>query len=94
MRNLFLVLVLVGLAACGDDVLPTKPMATPQKAKPAISAAIVAMPKVDTTRASSICRASVRAGGKARLRLDEAPGRALAQRRVTAYAALANDACK
>jgi len=92
MRNLLLVLVLVGLAACEDDVLPTKP--TPRKAKPAISAAIVSMSKVDTTKASSICRASVRAGGKARLRLDEAPGQALAQKRAAAYAALVADACK
>jgi hypothetical protein len=94
MRNLFLVLVFVGLAACEDDVLPTKPVATPQKARPAISAAVVAMPKLDTTKASSICRASVRAGAKARLRLDEAPGQALAQKRVMAYAALVTDACK
>ena len=93
MRNLFLVLVLVGLAACEDEVLPTKP-ATPRKAKPAISAAIVAMPKVDTTKASSICRASVRGGGKAQLQLDEAPRRALTQKRATAYAALVADACK
>jgi hypothetical protein len=94
MRNLFLVLVLVGLAACEDDVLPTKPVATQRKARPAISAAIVAMPNVDTIKASSICRASARAGGKARLRLDEAPGQALAQKRVVAYAALVADACK
>jgi len=94
MRNLFLVLVLVGLAACQDDVLPTKPVATPRKAKPSISAAVVAMPRVDTTRASSICKATLRAGGRAALKVGEEPSDPVARKKVVAYSALVTDACK
>jgi len=94
MRNLLLALILVGVVACEDEVLPTKPNLTLQKAKPAVNAAVVAMPKVDTTKASSICRASVRAGGRLKLRLDEAPEDVLARKKAVGYAALIADACK
>ena len=108
MRNLLLVLLFVGLAACEDEVLPTKPEAAVRK--PVLVKSTVAMPRVDTTKSSSICKASVRAGGRLKARLDAAAEdaqqpslkarpdaeaeTAQLQRRAVAYVALIADACK
>jgi len=91
MRNLLLVLVLVvGLTACEDDVLLPKAKPSLQKTKPAV----IAMPRVDTTKASSVCRASVRAGGRLRQKLDAAPDDSLARKSAQGYASMIAAACK
>ena len=93
MRNTIVLLSLLILAACGDDfekkeVLPT----VPSKAKPA--AAAVAAIRFDTTKASSICKASLRASQRARVRLVREPGDVFAKSRVSTFDALISDACK
>jgi hypothetical protein len=93
MRNALIILTVLALTACTDEiekkeVLPTAPR------KAAVVASPVAALKFDTSKASSICKASVRAGAKARARLDEAPGDAFAKSKVTTFAALVADACK
>ena len=93
MRNAIVLLSLLALAACGDEfekkaVGPT----LPAKAKPA--AVAVAAIRFDTTKASSICKASLRASQRARLRLDREPGDLFAKSRVTTFDALISDACK
>jgi hypothetical protein len=93
MRNAIVLLSLLALAACGDEfekkaILPT----VPSKAKPA--AVAVAAIRFDTTRASSICKASLRASLRARVRLDQEPTDLFAKSRVTTFDALISDACK
>ena len=93
MRYALLLPLVFALAACEDDVLPTKPKLAPRKA--AVNAAVVAMPKVDTTKkTSSICRASVRAGSRASVQVSESPDDFKARKRAVAYAALISDACQ
>jgi hypothetical protein len=93
MRNALIILTVLALTACTDeiekkDVLPTVP-----SKRVAVIPAATAL-KFDTTKASSICKASVRASQKARARLDEAPGDAFAKSKVTTFDALISDACK
>jgi hypothetical protein len=93
MRNAIVLLSLLALAACGDEfekkeVLPT----VPSKVKPA--AVAVAAVRFDTTKASSICKASLRASRRARVRLDQEPGDVFAKSRVSTFDALISDACK
>ena len=93
MRAIILILGVVTITACNDEiqkkeVLPTAPR------KAAVVASPVAALKFDTTKASSICKASVRASHRARVRLDEAPGDAFAKSKVTTFDALISDACK
>ena len=93
MRSAILVLTILAVTACTDeiekkDVLPTVP-----SKRVAVVPAPVAI-KFDTSKASSICKASIRASQKARARLDEAPGDAFAKSKVTTFDALISDACK
>jgi hypothetical protein len=93
MRAIILVLGLVTITACNDEIQKKEALPTaPRKA--AVVASPVAALRFDTTKASSICKASVRAGAKARARLDEAPSDAFARSKVTTFAALVADACK
>ena len=82
-------LLLVG-AACGDDPV-RRDLTGP--AKPAAAAAVAA-PEVDTAKASSICRASVRRRELARVRLSRVPGDLLALRKEKTFGALVTAACK
>ncbi len=86
-RLLALPLLLLALS-CTDErhALATGP------SKPA--AAAVTVPQLDTTNASSICRASVRARQVARLRLAAAPADTAAQRKTKAVDALISNACR
>ena len=92
MRAAILVLTVLAITACTDEikkeVLPTVP-----SKRVATVAAPTAL-KFDTTKASSICKASVRGSQKARARLDEAPSDAFARSKVATFAALIADACK
>ena len=83
------VLALVA-AACGDD--PVKRDLT-GPAKPVAAATVVA-PEVDTAKASSICRASVRKRGLARLRLSRVPSDLKALSKAKHFGALVTAACK
>jgi hypothetical protein len=85
-RLLALPLLLLALS-CTDErhALPTGP------SKPT---AVVTGPQLDTTHASSICRASVRAGEVARLRLAAAPRDTVALQRTKAFDALVGNACR
>jgi hypothetical protein len=94
MRNVLLLLSLLVLAACEDDVLPTKPTAPVSAAKAKALPAIVITGSVDTVKASSICKASVRARGRALARLDETPSDGAEHQKATAFDALVSDACK
>ena len=85
------VAVLLVAAACGDDPV-RKDLTGP--AKPAAAVAAVAAPEVDTAKASSICRASVRKRGLARLRLSRVPGDLLALSKAKHFGALVTAACK
>jgi hypothetical protein len=86
---LFSVALLLVAAACGDDPVrkdltgPTKPVA-----------AAVAPPEVDTAKASSVCRASVRKRQLARLRLSRMPGDLLALSKAKHFGALVAAVCK
>jgi len=77
-------------AACGDDPV-RRDLTGP--AKPVAAAAAVA-PEVDTAKASSICRASVRKRQLARLRLSRVPGDLLARSKAKHFSALVTAACK
>ena len=87
---LFSVAVLLVAAACGDDPV-RKDLTGP--AKP-VAAAVVAAPEVDTAKASSVCRASVRRRQLARLRLSRVPGDLLALSKAKHFGALVAAACK
>ena len=87
---LFSVAVLLVVAAFGDD--PVKKDLT-GPAKPVAAATVVA-PEVDTAKASSICRASVRKRGLARLRLSRVPSDLKALSKAKHFGALVTAACK
>ncbi len=87
---LFSVAGLLVAAACGDDPV-RKDLTGP--AKPVAAVAVVA-PEVDTAKASSICRASVRRRQVARLRLSRVPGDLLALSKAKHFGALVTAACK
>ena len=87
---LFSVAGLLVAAACGDDPV-RKDLTGP--AKPVAAAAVVA-PEVDTAKASSICRASVRTRQVARLRLSRVPGDRVALSKAKTFGALVTAACK
>ena len=87
---LFCVVQLLVAAACGDDPV-RRDLTGP--AKPAPAAALAA-PEVDTAKASSICRASVRRRQLARLRLSRVPGDLLALSKAKHFGALVAAACK
>ena len=93
-RFLLVAVLALGLSACEDEELPTTPPAA-RKARvgPPASASVV-LTRVDTTSASSICKATVRARGRARIKLDEAPTDAVARQKATAFDALVSDACR
>ena len=93
MRSTILVLAILAITACTDEITKKEILPTVPSKRVATVAAPTAL-KFDTTKASSICRASVRAGAKARVRLDEAPGDAFAKSKVATFAALVSDACK
>lgn len=96
MRYRFLLVAVLALAvgSCEDEEIPTAPPVTRKaKAGPPASASI-RLTKVDTTRASSICRATVRARGRARVQLDRTPTDDLVRNKAAAYDALVADACK
>ena len=84
------VVLLLVAAACGDD--PVKRDLT-GPAKHVAAAAVVA-PEVDTANASSICRASVRKRGLARLRLSRVPSDLKALSKAKHFGALVTAACK
>ena len=96
MRNRFMLvaLVLLALGSCQGDRLPTTPAATRKAPDAAPASASVPLTRVDTTRASSICRATVRARAQARTRLDLTPTDDLARNKAVAYDALVANACK
>ena len=89
MRSGLAVLVVLALAACGDDYQqqdvtgPTKP-----------AAAVVAPLALDTARLSSICRASLRTQQAARLELSRAPADVVNQKKARTFGALVTTACK
>ena len=87
---LFSVAVLLVAAACGDDPV-RKDLTGPAKPTAAVAAAV---PEVDTAKVSSICRASVRKRGLARLRLSRTPGDLLALSKVKHFGALVTAVCK
>ena len=93
MRTAILVLTVLAVTACTDEIEKKEVLPTVPSKRVAVTPVPTAL-KVDTTRASSICKASVRAGAKARARLDEAPGDAFARSKVATFAALVSDACK
>jgi hypothetical protein len=92
MRNAIVLLSLLALAACGDEFEKKEVLPTASKARPA--AVAVAAIRFDTTKASSICKASLRASRRARVRLDQEPGDVFAKSRVSTFDALISDACK
>ena len=92
MRNAIVVVSLLALAACGDELEKKAVLPTASRAKPA--AVAVAAIRFDTTHASSICKASLRASQRARVRLDREPGDLFAKSRVSTFDALISDACK
>ena len=96
MRNRFLLVVGLSLAvaACEDDVLPTNPPVAAKTKVTAPASASVSLTRVDTTKASSICKATVRARTRARIKLDESPTDVAARSKATAFDALVADACK
>ncbi len=89
MRTGLLVLVVLALAACGDD--PQRQDIT-GPVKPA--AALVAPLALDAARASSICRASLRTEQAARLELSRAPADLVNQKKARTFGALVTTACK
>lgn len=93
-RILVVAALALGVSACEDEELPTTPAAA-KKARvgPPASASVV-LTRVDTARASSICKATVRARGRARVKLDESPTDAVARQKATAFDALVSDACR
>ena len=93
MRTAIVVLTLLVLTACTDEIEKKEVLPTVPSKRVATVPAPTAL-KFDTTKASSICKASVRAGAKARARLDEAPTDAYARSKVATFAALVSDACK
>jgi hypothetical protein len=93
-RVLLVALLALSVGSCEEEELPTAPpVAKKAKVGPPASAS-VKLTRVDTTRASSICKATVRARGRARARLDLTPTDDLARNKATAYDALVADACK
>ncbi|HEV8355773.1 MAG TPA: hypothetical protein VGQ17_03300 [Gemmatimonadales bacterium] len=92
MRNAIVLLSLLALAACADDFEKKAILPTASKARPA--AVAVAAIRFDTMKASSICKASLRASLRARVRLDQEPGDVFAKSRVSTFDALISDACK
>lgn len=96
MRNRFLFVIALSLAvaACEDDILPTNPPVAAKTKVTAPASASVSLTRVDTTRSSSICKATVRARTRARITLDESPTDFAARRKATAFDVLVADACK
>jgi hypothetical protein len=93
MRSIILVIGLLAIAACSDDiekkeVLPTAPR------KAAVTASPVAALKFDTTKASSLCKAAVRQSQRARIKLDQTPGDLPGQQKIKTLDALMSDACR
>jgi outer membrane murein-binding lipoprotein Lpp len=93
MRSLILVIGLLAIAACSDDiekkeVLPTAPR------KVATAATRLAALKFDTTKASSVCKAAVRQSQRAQTRLVQTPGDLPGQRKIKMLDALMSDACR
>ena len=74
-------------------ILPLLPLAW-RRGRPARNAVAVVAPEVDTAKASSICRASVRRRQVARLRLSRVPGDLLALSKAKHFGALVAAACK
>ena len=96
MRYRFLLVAALALAvgSCEDEEIPTSPPVTKKTQAGPPASASVKLTRVDTTRASSICKATVRARGRARTQLDRTPTDDLVRNKAAAYDALVADACK
>ena len=93
MRSIILVIGLLAIAACSDDiekkeVLPTAPR------KVVTAASKLAALKFDTTKASSLCKAALRQSRRAQVRLDGTPGDVSGQRKIRTLDVLMSDACR
>jgi outer membrane murein-binding lipoprotein Lpp len=93
MYRVILVIGLLAVAACADDIqkkdiLPTAPR------KVATAASSLAALKIDTTKASSVCKAAVRQNLRARVRVAQTPSDRFGERKVKMLDALMSDACR
>ena len=75
-----------GVSTCGDQELPTGSATPPTEARAVFTAA-------DTSRASSTCKAVIRARNRARIRLLEAPTDSAIRHKAATFEALVPEAC-
>jgi hypothetical protein len=75
-----------GVPTCGDQDLSTGSATPPTGARAVFTPA-------DTSRASSTCKAVVRARDRARIRLLEAPTDSVVRNKAATFDALAPEAC-
>ena len=75
-----------GIFTCGDQELPTGSATPPTEARAVFTAA-------DPSRASSTCKAVIRARNRARIRLLEAPTDSVIQHKAATFEALVPEAC-